>query len=76
MADNGIGYPSIRDAAKQQGLGLIGIRERAWLLGGAAHMESKPSGGVSVKVTVPLSAPTRISHTAYATTSMDTSSGR
>ncbi|MEE8347202.1 MAG: GAF domain-containing protein, partial [Dehalococcoidia bacterium] len=39
---------------KTQGLGLLGMRERAALLGGRATIESRPGGGTRVAVEIPL----------------------
>jgi len=39
---------------KTQGLGLLGMRERAALLGGSATIESRPGRGTRVAVAIPL----------------------
>ncbi len=56
VADNGNGFelpPSTGDLAASGKLGLIGMQERARLLGGTIDMESKPGEGTKVVVTVP-----------------------
>jgi ligand-binding sensor domain-containing protein/signal transduction histidine kinase len=50
----GFGHP---DTWRPQGLGLIGIRERAQVIGGVARMESRPGAGTSVVVRVPTRRP-------------------
>ena len=56
VADNGAGFelpPATDDLAVSGKLGLIGMQERARLLGGTLDMESKPGEGTKVVVTVP-----------------------
>ncbi|HUS82590.1 MAG TPA: PAS domain S-box protein [Dehalococcoidia bacterium] len=56
VADNGNGFelpPATGDLAASGKLGLIGMQERARLLGGTIDMESKPGEGTKVVVTVP-----------------------
>jgi PAS domain S-box-containing protein len=56
VADNGNGFelpPATGDLAVSGKLGLIGMQERARLLGGTIDMESKPGEGTKVVVTVP-----------------------
>ena len=56
VADNGNGFelpPATGDLAASGKLGLIGMQERARLLGGAIDMESKAGEGTKVVVTVP-----------------------
>jgi PAS domain S-box-containing protein len=56
VADNGNGFelpPATSDLAASGKLGLIGMQERARLLGGTIDMESKPGEGTKVVVTVP-----------------------
>ena len=38
-------------------MGLIGMKERAALLGGTLEIESKPNEGTSVVAVIPLTAP-------------------
>ena len=43
IEDDGVGFdPSERDVARDKGLGLIGMRERAALVGADAEVESSP----------------------------------
>jgi signal transduction histidine kinase len=56
VADNGNGFeppPTTGDLAASGKLGVIGMQERARLLGGTINMESKPGEGTKVMVTVP-----------------------
>ncbi len=53
ISDNGRGLPSHDEFGP--GLGIVGMRERAVLLGGAVELEGAPSGrGTTVRVTVPI----------------------
>jgi len=52
VEDNGIGFDP--ESAKQSGrLGLLGMRERAEMLGGTLEIESKPGSSTTVYVEVP-----------------------
>ncbi|RME47106.1 MAG: GAF domain-containing protein [Chloroflexi bacterium] len=54
VTDDGIGgVNAISNSRRNAGLGLVGMRERAHLLGGELHIESPPNGGTKVAVTVP-----------------------
>lgn len=53
IRDNGRGIQD-REIADPRSLGLIGMRERAEMLGGSAMIESAPGGGTTVRVTLPL----------------------
>ena len=55
ISDDGRGLPTAEDVGP--GLGIVGMRERAALLGGAVELAAAPSGrGTTVQVTVPLAA--------------------
>jgi signal transduction histidine kinase len=55
VEDNGRGLGTFpRPADSRQGLGLIGMRERAHALGGTFAIENAPSGGTRISVTLPL----------------------
>jgi two-component system sensor histidine kinase DegS len=59
VADNGHGFKlpkPIGDLAATGKLGLLGMHERARLLGGALDIRSEPGEGTTVVVEVPLSA--------------------
>jgi len=56
IRDNGRGF-DVGNLIKKRSLGLIGMRERARLLGGELNIESKPGNGTLVKLTVPVSVP-------------------
>jgi len=51
IRDNGIGT---REDKSSNGLGLIGMRERAWALGGSFSISSSPGNGMSITVRIPL----------------------
>jgi signal transduction histidine kinase len=51
IRDNGRGMPQ---PANPQSLGLLGIRERAELLGGSVVIDSRPGDGTMIMVTLPL----------------------
>lgn len=53
IRDNGRGMPQ---PANSQSLGLLGIRERAELLGGSVTIDSRPGDGTTIAVTLPLTA--------------------
>lgn len=52
ISDNGRGMPQ---PPPTQSLGLLGIRERAELLGGSVALDSRPGGGTTITATLPLS---------------------
>ncbi len=57
VRDDGIGFevtPTQEKAARRGGLGLLGMAERAQLLGGALHVESEPGRGAQIRVSFPL----------------------
>jgi signal transduction histidine kinase len=53
IRDNGRGFDP--NAAKdRKSYGILGIRERAYTLGGVARIESRPGGGTVVEVVIPV----------------------
>lgn len=58
IEDDGHGFEVPRKNAEshEQRLGLSGMRERAALLSGTTHVESKPGKGTTVIVQIPLDA--------------------
>ncbi len=52
VEDDGQGFDP-ESAADRGGLGLLGMRERATLLGGTLHVESAPGRGTTVLIRVP-----------------------
>jgi signal transduction histidine kinase len=52
--DNGIGFNVESAQAQALGLGLIGIKERAALVGGRAKIISSPNKGTTIEVLLPL----------------------
>ncbi len=49
--DNGRGFDA---GVPGGGLGLVGMNERARLLGGTLSVESRPGGGTVVAATIPI----------------------
>lgn len=56
VRDDGLGF-SPEDSRKPNSFGLVGLRERAYLLGGEAAIESSPGKGTNVEVRLPLTLP-------------------
>lgn len=56
VQDNGCGFFTVAPR-KPQSLGLLGLRERAQLLGGIATIRSTPGQGTCVEVYIPLGPP-------------------
>jgi PAS domain S-box-containing protein len=54
IRDNGIGFDVKAAQAQTVGLGLIGIKERAVLVGGRAKIISSPNKGTTIEVSLPL----------------------
>lgn len=53
VQDNGCGFLT-KSPRKPQSLGLVGLRERAHLLGGHVRIQSAPGQGTCVEVSIPL----------------------
>jgi PAS domain S-box-containing protein len=53
VQDNGRGFSS-SDPRRPNSFGLLGMRERAYLLGGEARVESSPGQGTRVEVSIPV----------------------
>jgi signal transduction histidine kinase len=53
IEDNGIGLKL--DEHKEQSFGLLGIRERALMVGGKARIKSQPGKGTKISASIPLS---------------------
>lgn len=54
IEDDGTGFDSATDWAKRGSLGLVGMQERAMLLGGELAIESNPDLGTIVRAKLPL----------------------
>jgi signal transduction histidine kinase len=54
VSDDGIGFDT---AAVTEGLGLVSMRERLNLIGGAIIVDSRPSRGTRIVVRIPVSVP-------------------
>lgn len=53
ISDNGIGF-DLTSARKAGSYGLIGLRERAYLLGGTFEIDASPGNGTTIEVRIPL----------------------
>jgi PAS domain S-box-containing protein len=56
VEDDGVGFDPNKEASDDddRGMGLIGMRERAALVGGTLQIESKPNEGTTIFVRVPI----------------------
>jgi signal transduction histidine kinase len=61
IGDNGVGFHVESVRAQAIGLGLIGITERAALVGGRARIISSPGKGTTIEVVLPFDASRRMS---------------
>ena len=61
VEDNGQGFEP-GELSSSKGLGVLGMRERAELIGGTLAIRSRPGEGTSVRLTVPLSGAKRALH--------------
>lgn len=54
VEDNGVGFDGAQAfGARRKGVGLVGMRERVTLVGGAIEIESVPGAGVTIVVRIP-----------------------
>jgi signal transduction histidine kinase len=55
IEDDGVGFDAARaeQPGRRQGLGLLGMRERASQLGGRVKIQSRPGGGTRIEVELP-----------------------
>ena len=56
VQDNGIGFPPSA-VGKAGSFGLLGLRERAYMVGGRLEIDNPPGCGGRVTVRIPLHAP-------------------
>jgi signal transduction histidine kinase len=61
VEDDGVGFdpPSMDDASLRGGFGLLGMQERAALVGATLHIESTPHRGTTVLLRMTTTAPAR-----------------
>jgi PAS domain S-box-containing protein len=59
--DNGVGIPAF-PSSRTDSLGLLGMRERARMIGGGVAFEGGPGKGTTVSVLVPLNLPEQNEH--------------
>jgi two-component system sensor histidine kinase DegS len=52
--DDGIGFDGMLEDKDKRSLGLIGMRERTHLFGGAFHFRGNPGKGVRIRIEIPL----------------------
>jgi PAS domain S-box-containing protein len=52
--DDGVGFDAEIIGRDRRSLGLIGMRERAALLGGSFHLKSNPGEGTRIRIEIPL----------------------
>jgi signal transduction histidine kinase len=52
IRDDGVGIPNLDDE-RPMGMGILGMRERAALLGGTLTLRSRPLGGTTVTANIP-----------------------
>jgi signal transduction histidine kinase len=52
VEDDGMGFET--EAARDDGLGLVGMRERIGLVGGRLHVESSAGAGTTIVAEVPV----------------------
>ena len=57
VSDDGTGFDPDRRPTSARGLGIVGIRERAAILGGRANVRSEPGRGTDIEVSAPVDAP-------------------
>jgi PAS domain S-box-containing protein len=62
IEDNGIGFDPAREEARERGFGLVGMRERASLVGAELQIESAPGQGTTVILRTP--APSAVARSA------------
>ena len=55
VRDNGVGFPKL-PAQREGSFGLMGIRERAYMLGGHLDVDNPPGGGGRITVHLPIGA--------------------
>ena len=55
IEDNGIGFEPDKQNSVEKGMGLVGMRERAALIGGKLEIESTKGVGTTIFVSVPIS---------------------
>ena len=55
IEDDGVGFdPDERDVARDKGIGIIGMHERASLIGATLQVESQPGQGTAVYLEAPV----------------------
>jgi signal transduction histidine kinase len=57
IEDDGIGFNPGQEVESHNGLGLLGMRERAVIVGGTLEIESAPNQGTTIFARVPMSFP-------------------
>lgn len=62
VEDAGSGFRTEHDVVQGRGLGLIGMQERALILGGRVWIDSRPGEGTRVHFQLPLHGPKGVAH--------------
>ena len=55
IEDDGVGFEASDKNVRDKGIGIIGMHERATLVGAALDVEARPAEGTSVYLRMPLS---------------------
>jgi PAS domain S-box-containing protein len=58
VEDNGVGFDPARTSSRRPGFGLLGMKERAALVGATLQIESQPGKGTTVLLRMPTVGPT------------------
>lgn len=59
VKDTGVGFETAAVASSGSGIGLLGMSERAAMIGGLFELRSTPGNGTSIRVRVPVAEPAR-----------------
>jgi two-component system sensor histidine kinase NreB len=54
IEDDGIGFERVEQTSQDRGVGLLGMRERAALIGGTFEIETASGTGTAIFVRVPI----------------------
>lgn len=54
ITDDGVGFEYVAGQDRGDGLGLYGMKERVWLLGGELSVQSSPGAGTRINVIIPI----------------------
>jgi len=57
VEDDGVGFEASDKSVRDKGIGIVGMQERASVVGGELDVESKPGDGTSVYLRMPIAEP-------------------